>query len=544
MAEKILQTRIQLKYDTYENWSTANPVLKKGEMAVATIGKSPTQAVDSVTAPQVILKVGDGTTAYKNLPFASALAADVYNWAKSSDVAIEEGTDGYSLIFKDVSNRTIKTVALPKFALKSDIVTVNNGKFTVSAGNKGLTLTGTGTMTANQSTDTKAELSHYTPTTSDSAQTIEVQSPSSGTAVVTGVKTDIFGHAVGITSTVVHDTNQKVKAGDTTFSNDAVVDFVAGDNVTITATSTDNPPNAKHEIKISSTDTNDNQTLSIGGFTFDKNATVTVVAGSNMDTISQDAVSKTISINGKSWDTEIADAKKAGTDAATAVTNLANGQVKTNTTDITSLKNQIGGLTGAMHFVGISDDDPKGSTGAKVDGHTTWKAGDVVLYDKKEFILKADGNTADNWVELGDESAYALKTTTVNGKALSSNITLTAADVGAATAADITTEIEKLDVAIKGGSGKYIASIKQDDGKITATEGTMPTALKNPNALTFGSKTYDGSAAKTIVASDLGALTEVTTTANGGLKVTNKNKIDIDTDVTFVFDCGSATTVI
>lgn len=36
---------------------------------------------------------------------------------------------------------------------------------------------------------------------------------------------------------------------------------------------------------------------------------------------------------------------------------------------------------------------------------------------------------------------------------------------------------------------------------------TIPTALKNPYALTFGSKTYDGSEAKTITASDLGALT-------------------------------------
>lgn len=32
----------------------------------------------------------------------------------------------------------------------------------------------------------------------------------------------------------------------------------------------------------------------------------------------------------------------------------------------------------------------------------------------------------------------------------------------------------------------------------------MPTALKNPHALTFGSKTYDGSSAKTITAADLG----------------------------------------
>ena len=36
----------------------------------------------------------------------------------------------------------------------------------------------------------------------------------------------------------------------------------------------------------------------------------------------------------------------------------------------------------------------------------------------------------------------------------------------------------------------------------------FPTSLKNPNALTFGSKTYDGSAAKTITAADLGALTQ------------------------------------
>ena len=38
----------------------------------------------------------------------------------------------------------------------------------------------------------------------------------------------------------------------------------------------------------------------------------------------------------------------------------------------------------------------------------------------------------------------------------------------------------------------------------------LPTSLKNPYKLTFGSKTYDGSAAATITASDLGALTSIT----------------------------------
>ena len=84
MAEKILNTRIQLKYDTYENWTTKNPVLKKGEMAIATIATGDTQKVNSVTPPQVLIKVGDGTTNYNALPFASGLAADVYSWAKAA----------------------------------------------------------------------------------------------------------------------------------------------------------------------------------------------------------------------------------------------------------------------------------------------------------------------------------------------------------------------------------------------------------------------------------------------------------------------------
>lgn len=481
MAEKILQTRIQLKYDTYTNWLTANPILKKGEMAVATIGESPTQAVDSVTAPQVILKIGNGTTAYKNLPFTSALAADVYGWAKSSDVSIEAGTDGYNLIFKtknsDDTYTIIKTVALPKFLQAADLPTVNDGSFTVKGGDG---LSGSGNMTANQAGDTSVTIAHAVPT----GATAGDKGSTEARTYIKAVTTDKFGHVTGVKTgkETVTDHNTKIKSGKVTFGEDATVDFIAGDNITLT-------PNSA-------------------------NATLTVA--------------------GKSWATEIADAKKAGTDAATAVKTLADGQVKTNTTDISTLKNQIGGLTGAMHFKGSVETLP---------AVTDYSAGDVIIVNKKEYVL-LDNKGTKSWVELGDEGSYVLKETKINGHALTDNITLTATDVGAATTADITTEIGKLDVPVKGGVGKYIASIKQEDGKITATEGTIPTALKNPNALTFGTKTYDGSAAKEILASDLGALTEITTTANGGLKVTNKSKIDIDDTITFVFDCGSATTVI
>ena len=84
MAEKILQTRIQLKYDTYANWTTNNPILMAGEISVATIASGNTQEVNSVTAPQVLLKAGDGTNNYNALPFISAKAADVHSWAKAA----------------------------------------------------------------------------------------------------------------------------------------------------------------------------------------------------------------------------------------------------------------------------------------------------------------------------------------------------------------------------------------------------------------------------------------------------------------------------
>lgn len=82
MAEKTLNTRILLKYDSYTNWTTNNPVLKKGEVAIATIENN----ADGVqNAPSVVVKVGDGTTPYNTLKFISGLAADVYSWAKAAN---------------------------------------------------------------------------------------------------------------------------------------------------------------------------------------------------------------------------------------------------------------------------------------------------------------------------------------------------------------------------------------------------------------------------------------------------------------------------
>ena len=81
MAENTLNTRIQLPYDTYTNWSTKNPKLKKGEMVQVEV-PAPKDAI--VQAPSVLIKVGDGIHNFNDLAWTSGLAADIYDWAKAA----------------------------------------------------------------------------------------------------------------------------------------------------------------------------------------------------------------------------------------------------------------------------------------------------------------------------------------------------------------------------------------------------------------------------------------------------------------------------
>ena len=85
MAEttKTLKTRIQLKYDTLANWNAVAStfVPNKGEVCFVEI---PTGDATATTAPTVLFKVGDGKTTWGALKWGSALAADVYAWAKAA----------------------------------------------------------------------------------------------------------------------------------------------------------------------------------------------------------------------------------------------------------------------------------------------------------------------------------------------------------------------------------------------------------------------------------------------------------------------------
>lgn len=81
MAEKTLNTRLKLRYDTYENWIANDPVLLAGEFALATVSVKQDGAVEHV--PSVLVKCGDGTHKYSELDYVFAKAADVIAAAKS-----------------------------------------------------------------------------------------------------------------------------------------------------------------------------------------------------------------------------------------------------------------------------------------------------------------------------------------------------------------------------------------------------------------------------------------------------------------------------
>lgn len=213
--------------------------------------------------------------------------------------------------------------------------------------------------------------------------------------------------------------------------------------------------------------------------------------------------------------------------ATEAISTTANGNLVTGAQVKTYVDAAVADLAGAMHFVGVSTTDPKGSTGATVSGHTKWAAGDVVIYGNKEFVLDKAENKAANWHELGDESIYAVKGFIVN------------ADIAANAAIDqskinglgdsLGAKVDKVTDAVSGNfvsfgtggavvdSGKKAADFATASS-VTALTGRVSTAetdIDNLQAVTVAGKKLSG--AVTIGANDLSDVTITTPAAGQGL---------------------------
>lgn len=128
-------TRLQLKYDSYENWSDTtvagqkgNLVLLAGEIGICTIPTDPTyngtrEAPEGVhNPPHVLFKVGDGSTPFYALHWASAKAADVYAWAKAETVRLKDQTLEFVNLAKgDKPEEIIHSVDLSTFVTEEEL---------------------------------------------------------------------------------------------------------------------------------------------------------------------------------------------------------------------------------------------------------------------------------------------------------------------------------------------------------------------------------------------------------------------------------------
>lgn len=102
MSTKVFNTRLQLKYDSWKNWYDNNPTLLAGEIAIVNVPAQTNESTGEVTQkPAILFKVGDGTTDFRTLDWASGLAADVYGWAKAetkpdykaNEIAVEDNSN-------------------------------------------------------------------------------------------------------------------------------------------------------------------------------------------------------------------------------------------------------------------------------------------------------------------------------------------------------------------------------------------------------------------------------------------------------------------
>lgn len=135
MAEKLLLSRIQLRYDTYANWTStelgegkgANLVLKAGEVGICTIPAG-TTAEGIQNPPHVMMKVGDGTSAFSALPWTSAKAADVHAWAKQASLPVEMVGEGNAVtaVAWDATKNGLKVTLGEKFATAAELKTVSD----------------------------------------------------------------------------------------------------------------------------------------------------------------------------------------------------------------------------------------------------------------------------------------------------------------------------------------------------------------------------------------------------------------------------------
>ena len=452
MAEKILNTRIQLKYDSFTNWKTNNPELLAGEVAIAYLGETQTTTTPDNGTHPVMFKVGPGN--FNDLPWSSALAADVYAWAKK---AHGESTDiDYTKTIKEVVDGEVVSTSTTTITVQSAIDALYSAIETLS-GDAGSSIA-----------DLMALINKNKDDIDDIVEEIGVAK--SGDKAATGLHA-----AIEAAQTKADAAYVLPEGGIEDDLSASVKESLAKANTAIQSIS-----------HLATTETVNGIDGRVGTIEADylKAADKTILEGKIT----------TAETNAKAYADEIK-ADLLGDDLADTFNTLKDVQdwVNTHGVEATKLATALADETKAR------EDADKG-----FETRVSALEGKVDVEKVSDAIAAAEGRAAADATKKADDAqaaaiaAAATDATTKAGTAKSEAI--------AAAAEDATTKANAAEAAAKSHAETKATEAKEA-------------------AIADAASKY---------------LTEITTTIGEGLTVTDKNKIDIDTDVVFIFNCGSS----
>jgi hypothetical protein len=392
------------------------------------------------------MKVGNGTTAFADLPWLSAKASDVYDWAKVQDPSTIKvtynGSDAtLSTVLKDlrvaeanISNLTTNLSQVrSQFSVNPTSATANGvvqgitydsstGKFAVSYGT-----VATGDIA--DSAVTTAKIANANVTTAKIADAnVTTAKIKDGNVTNAKIATGVSSDKINVDST----TTLTAKLGTMDAAITANTNKLAGHTDAAINTLIDNKINALDvsEPSASGTSTSFIKTAK------QENGKI-VVTKASLPTASSTAagITKLYTSVGSSTDGTV----------TRKVVNDINTQVQTNKADITNLKTAV---AGGVHFRGTVTAEPSAST--TTVGDITIAAGDVVIYSGKEYICTAVTEGVPSWEQLGDVTRIGNLETKISG------LDVTATN----------------DVAT---THKFVSQVTQTDGKVSVTY-TRPSA--------------------------------------------------------------------
>ena len=445
MADKVLQTRIINKHADLATWNSSTLKLKEGEIALAFVDAQITDAKGNIVhVPTCVMKVGQhdaegNEQAFKDLPFLSAPASDVYAWAKAqtfdetgnlpktnaSIKALQEAIGAGGSVGAQIDAAIV--TALAKLAL--DEVEVGTGKIIGSIKQEN------GKVVA-----TTRDLEAADIPTLAISKIDGLQAALDSKATATGLADEVTAReALG--RTVAQNTADIATEAATRAEEDGKL----GDRITGVA---------------GDLTTEVNRAKAAEG----ANATAAANAQAKADKAEGDAAKVAGDLA-----TEVADRKAADELLNSAITNAVN-----------ALEAKIGDITNVMNFRGAF---------ASKDAVTDPVVGDVIVINAgndngKEFVYTANG-----WVEFGNVDAQQTAIADLQSRMGTAEGDISDIKANYAKTADVNANIQTLttriadeesaranaDTALGGRIDGVVTRVETAEGKITTAEGKITT---------------------------------------------------------------------